>query len=121
MTKMVARGGQKWTVFDPGRGAERGAFLGYHFGVFLAPKGFPRGSFLGTFRGAFSVRFLDLFLKLLAPRRSDHGESGSWEKGPGGGRGRYKFFPLDCCIGYFGQFWCLSLLLCGFERRDLDA
>ena len=57
MAKMVARGGPKWTVLDPGRGAERRAFFGHRFGAFFVPKGCPRVTFLGTFWDAFSVRF----------------------------------------------------------------
>ena len=95
-----------------------GTILVCFFYTKRVPEGVLFGHLLGCFFGAF---FGPLFWRLLGPRRSDEVEIRSWEKGPGGGRGRYKFLPLDCCIGYSGQFWCLSLLLYGFEKRVLDA
>ena len=69
VTKTVAKGGPKWPVLGSGRGAERGAFFGHHFGVFfLCQKGARGGPFLGTFWGAFPVRFqVRFFGGCLAP------------------------------------------------------
>ena len=89
VAKMVARGGPKWTVLDPGSVAERGAFFGHRFGMFFRPKGCPRGSFLGTFWGAFSVRFsVRFFGGRSAPRKATTVKElvGKWaQEGIGGG------------------------------------
>ena len=122
VTKLVAKGLPKWTVLGSGRAAGRGAFFGHHFGALFVPKGCPRGSFLDTFWGAFSVRFSGRFFGgCLAPEGATTVKYGvrKWAReGVGGG---INSPPPDCCFGYSGHFWCLSLLLFGFEKRVLDA